>query len=172
MTGASRTSWTTLSAWSSSGAPEWTDHNVSDPGVTLIEAFAQMVDQLIYRLNRVPDRHYIKFLDLLGVQLFPPTAATGTVTFWLAAPQPAAVVVRAETEVATPRTDIEEPVVFGTTEELRIVPGELRCVATQAIGRARAPSDATTKLENGQLPRFSAVRPPGAALFVGLSIAV
>ena len=35
--------------------PSWTDHNVSDPGVTLIEAFAQMVDQLIYRLNRVPD---------------------------------------------------------------------------------------------------------------------
>ena len=34
--------------------PEWTDHNVSDPGVTLIEAFAHMVDQLIYRLNRVP----------------------------------------------------------------------------------------------------------------------
>src|SRR5215831_11414193 len=66
--------------------PEWTDHNVSDPGVTLIEAFAQMVDQLIYRLNRVPDRHYVKFLDLLGVQLFPPTAATGTATFWLAAP--------------------------------------------------------------------------------------
>src|SRR5215472_14137745 len=71
--------------------PEWTDHNVSDPGVTLIEACAQMVDQLIYRLNRVPDRHYIKFLELLGVQLFPPTAANGTTTFWLAAPQPTAV---------------------------------------------------------------------------------
>ena len=25
--------------------PTWTDHNVSDPGVTLIEAVAQMVDQ-------------------------------------------------------------------------------------------------------------------------------
>ena len=48
--------------------PEWTDHNVSDPGVTLIEAFAQMVDQLIYRLNRVPDRNYIKFRDLIGVE--------------------------------------------------------------------------------------------------------
>ena len=34
--------------------PEWTDHNVSDPGVTLIEAFAYMTDQLLYRLNRVP----------------------------------------------------------------------------------------------------------------------
>ena len=34
--------------------PEWTDHNVSDPGVTLIELFAWMTDQLVYRLNRVP----------------------------------------------------------------------------------------------------------------------
>ena len=47
--------------------PEWTDHNVSDPGVTLIEPFAWMTDQLLYRLNRVPDRHYVKFLELLGV---------------------------------------------------------------------------------------------------------
>jgi predicted phage baseplate assembly protein len=147
--------------------PEWTDHNVSDPGVTLIEAFAQMIDQLIYRLNRVPDRHYVKFLDLLGVQLFPPTPATGAVTFWLAAPQPAAVVVRAETEVATPRTDIQEPVVFGTTGELQIVPCELRYVATQAVDRE--PSDETIRLQNGQLPCFSEVPRPGDALLVGLS---
>ena len=51
--------------------PEWTDHNVSDPGVTLIETFAFMVDQLLYRLNRVPDRHYLKFLDLIGVTPVP-----------------------------------------------------------------------------------------------------
>ena len=56
--------------------PEWTDHNVSDPGVTLIEAFAQMVDQLIYRLNRVPDLNYVKFLEMIGVELRPPAAAT------------------------------------------------------------------------------------------------
>ena len=63
--------------------PEWTDHNVSDPGVTLIELFAWMTDQLLYRLNRVPDRHYVKFLELIGVTLFPPTAARTDVTFWL-----------------------------------------------------------------------------------------
>ena len=39
--------------------PEWTDHNVSDPGVTLIETFAHMVDQLVYRLNRVPEKNYL-----------------------------------------------------------------------------------------------------------------
>src|SRR3954447_15242704 len=93
-------------------SPDWTDHNLSDPGVTLIEAFAQMMDQLIYRLNRLPDRHYVKFLELIGMQLFPPTAARGTVTFWLSAPQPVPVLVRAETEVATPRTDTDEPVSF------------------------------------------------------------
>ena len=36
-----------------------------------------MVDQLIYRLNRVPDRNYVKFLELIGVELRPPAAATG-----------------------------------------------------------------------------------------------
>src|SRR3954452_726411 len=83
--------------------PTWTDHNVSDPGVTLIEAFAQMVDQLIYRLDRVPDLHYVKFLELMGVDRPPPAAARGEATFWLSAPQPQPVIVRAESQVATPR---------------------------------------------------------------------
>ena len=69
--------------------PEWTDHNVSDPGVTLIELFAWMTDLTLYRLNRVPDRQYVTFLDLLGVRLFPPSAASAQVTYWLSAPQPA-----------------------------------------------------------------------------------
>ena len=90
--------------------PEWTDHNVSDPGVTLIETFASMVDQLLYRLNRVPDRLYVKFLDLLGVRMFPPTAARADVTFWLSAPQPEPVNVPEGTEIATVRTETEEAI--------------------------------------------------------------
>src|SRR3979409_1305374 len=66
--------------------PEWTDHNVSDPGITLIETFAYMTDQLLYRLNRVPDRLYIKFLELIGVHMMPPTPARVPVTFWLSRP--------------------------------------------------------------------------------------
>ena len=75
-------------------------------------------------MNLVPERHYVKFLELLGLQLYPPTAARGTVTFWLAAAQPATVLVRAETEVATPRTEVDEPVVFSTVADLPIVPCE------------------------------------------------
>ena len=55
--------------------PEWTDHNVSDPGITLIETFAYLVDQVLYRLNRVPERSYVTFLELMGVELFAPSAA-------------------------------------------------------------------------------------------------
>ena len=79
--------------------PEWTDHNVHDPGVTLIEAFAFIADQLLYRLNRVPERHYVKFLELIGVRLFPPTAAKAPVTFWLSAPQSDTVRIPAGTQM-------------------------------------------------------------------------
>lgn len=161
--------------------PTWTDHNVSDPGVTLIEAFAGMVDQLIYRLNRVPDRHYVKFLDLLGVRLRPPSAARGEVTFWLSAPQPQPVVIRAETEVATPRTDVEDAVVFSTTEELTVLPCEFHAVAAAPVGAEPVPM--TARLGSGEgFPAFvrmldgrpddRSVPEVGAAMLVGLSAAV
>src|SRR5216683_2657820 len=78
--------------------PEWTDHNVSDPGVTLVETFAYVVDQLLYRLNRTPDRNYVKFLELIGVRLFPASPAKAGVTFWLSAPQRTTVDIPAGTE--------------------------------------------------------------------------
>ena len=65
---------------------EWTDHNVSDPGVTLIELFAWMNDLLLYRLNQVPDLHYIRFMEMLGITLQEPLPAKPTVSFWLSKP--------------------------------------------------------------------------------------
>lgn len=151
--------------------PEWTDHNVSDPGVTLIETFAQMVDQLIYRLNRVPDRHYVKFLELIGVRLFPPTAARGVVTFWLSAPQPVPVVIRAETEVATVRTDVQDAVVFSTSTDLTIIPCAMSRLATGTAGTE--PIDQTAALQAGhQVPCFGDRPAVGDSLLVGLSAAV
>lgn len=81
--------------------PEWTDHNVSDPGVTLIELFAWMTDLLLYQVNQVPDKLYITFLDLLGVKLAPPRAAQVPITFYLSAPQPVELTIPGDTEVAT-----------------------------------------------------------------------
>src|SRR5690242_20551120 len=64
--------------------PQWSDLSLSDPGMALIEAFAFITETLIYRLNRVPEKAYIEFLRLLGVNLLPPEAAGATLLFKLA----------------------------------------------------------------------------------------
>lgn len=46
-------------------APEWTNHNPSDPGITLIELFAYLTEMLNYRLNRVTNANKQAFLNLL-----------------------------------------------------------------------------------------------------------
>lgn len=151
--------------------PEWTDHNVSDPGVTLIEAFATMVDQLVYRVNRVPEKSYLTFLDLIGVRLHPPTAARTDVTFRLSAPRPDPVVVRAGTEVATVRTETEEAVVFTTSSELTVVPCSFAHLATWPA--AEEVTDRTEQLAIGRdVACFGATPAPGDCLYVGLSAAV
>jgi predicted phage baseplate assembly protein len=107
---------------------DWTDHNVSDPGVTLIELFAWMVDVLLYRLNQVPDLHYIKFLEMLGVKLNPPIPARAPITFWLTAPQEQSVTIPSGTEVASTQTETERSIVFTTDDNLAIHPPQLNTV--------------------------------------------
>ncbi len=151
--------------------PEWTDHNVSDPGVTLIEVFAHMVDQLVYRLNRVPEKNYLAFLDLLGVRLFPPTAARADVTFRLSAPQPETVLLPAGSEVATAPGETRGAVVFATVGDLPIVPCELDRLVTIAASGEQV--ERTNDLRAGKdVPCFQAVPAPGDAMLFGLSAAV
>jgi len=148
--------------------PEWTDHNVSDPGVTLIETFAFMVDQLLYRLNRVPDRLYVKFLELLGVRLFPPTSATVDVTFWLSAAQASTVVIPEDTQVATVRTDTDESVPFVTIEDLRVVATSLLTVASSVKGQELRKRLPQLRSGNG-FYCFDRSPQPGDALLIGLT---
>ena len=47
-------------------APEWTDHNLSDPGITLVELLAYHTEAEIFRLDQVGDPHYRAFLNFSG----------------------------------------------------------------------------------------------------------
>jgi len=152
--------------------PEWTDHNVSDPGVTLIETFAWMTDQVLYRLNRVPERNYVKFLELIGVRLFPPTAARAAITFWLASPQTATVHIRPGTQVATRRSDTDEAIAFTTIGDLPIVPSRLSRIAS-SLGGEKEVLDHTEALEaKTSFYCFDKVPKPNDVLLIGLSEAV
>ena len=53
---------TLIPAW----APEWTNHNPSDPGITLVELFAYFSEKLLYRLNRISDKNVEEFLRLIN----------------------------------------------------------------------------------------------------------
>src|SRR5215831_183040 len=60
--------------------PEWTNFNDSDPGVTLLQLFSFMTENLLYRSNLIPERNHLKFLQLIGLSLRPAAAAQGVVT--------------------------------------------------------------------------------------------
>jgi predicted phage baseplate assembly protein len=111
--------------------PEWTNHNLNDPGVALIELFAWMCEQTVYRLNQVPDTLYLQFLDLLGIGPFAPGIATTELTFWLSDVLDHDVHVPAGSQVAT-ASGAGPAVVFSTAQPLLMSPPRLLQVVAQS----------------------------------------
>jgi len=52
-------------------APEWTDHNIHDPGITFVELLAWLTESELYRTNVISDKHKLKYLTLLGLGFRP-----------------------------------------------------------------------------------------------------
>jgi len=100
-------------------APEWTNHNPSDPGITLIELAAWMTDLLIYRMNQVPDKNYVAFLNLLGIKLKAPQSARALVRFQLVEGAQKQRVPRG-TQVSTPQATEEHTVTFETARDFMV----------------------------------------------------
>lgn len=121
-------------------APEWTDHNQSDPGITLIQLFAWLGEIILFRLNQVPERNYIKFLQLIGVERKPAFPAGVELSFTLAAPDTISVVVPKGTQVSAqvkqppsavgtpPLPDDDQPIVFETDEPMNAIGATLEKV--------------------------------------------
>jgi predicted phage baseplate assembly protein len=76
-------------------APAWTDHNLHDPGITLVELLAWVTDQQVYQVGLVGERHRRAFARLLGVDVRPARPARGLL--WPLAP----ILFEAEVPLAT-----------------------------------------------------------------------
>jgi predicted phage baseplate assembly protein len=132
--------------------PEWTDHNVSDPGVTLIELFAYMTEMMLFRLNQVPERNYIKFLELIGLSLEMPQPAETDLRLMLSTPiwdnsdfDSFEVSCAARTTVAsTLRTETEEALEFST--DLPLVLGRPRTAYALALPPVEEGGDGSVPL--------------------------
>jgi predicted phage baseplate assembly protein len=148
-------------------APEWTEHNVSDPGITLIELFAWFTEILSYRINRIPDRLHLALLELVGVHPAPPQQATVDLRFIFDGPEGA--VIPARTEVALPRATSGDMIAFQTSEELVVPTGGLAGCVVQRAGQitAVATTDAVARPSGREQQPFG--DPPAAddALLLG-----
>lgn len=150
--------------------PEWTNHNVSDPGVALIELFAWMSEQVIFRLNQVPEKLYVEFLNLLGMTPFPASAAQVPLTFRLAGIPDEAVVVPAGTEVTT-ATD--GGIVFVTRDDLRIIQPRIDAAVTSRGDTGFTDVLAALRYDRDTVTCFSsAPAAPGDAFNLGFDVSL
>jgi hypothetical protein len=108
-------------------APEWTDHNIHDPGITFIELFAWLAEMQMYRLNRISDRNYRKFLKLVGIsKLETARSAEVDLTFHLNGGE--TVHVPKGTRVAAMDPISGEDIVFETEHDLKVVDIKLSAI--------------------------------------------
>jgi len=138
--------------------PEWTNHNPADPGITLIELFAWMLEMVIYRLNRVPEKNYLEFLNLLGIRLRPPLPASTVIQFKLNEKAQYAKVPKGTT-VSTRPSPEGKVISFETDRDILVVKNLIRKVASQY---GRHFSDNSAFIENP--------RPEGFHPFAGQQV--
>ncbi len=101
--------------------PSW-DDSPANPGQVLLEAFAHLTEALLYRLNRLPEKVYIQFLNLIGTRLNPPTAASAVLKFSLGAPAEQNVEIPRATRVSIERADAAGEIATFTTDEGVTIP--------------------------------------------------
>ena len=147
--------------------PEWTDYNESDPGVTLLQLFAWLSEMILYRLNQVPDKNYLKFLDLVGIAPNPPQPAKAELTFSLTSKDlNTSVLIPKGTIVALASPVDGGPVEFETDDDLNAVGAALAAVQSFDGGLFKLISDADHPAGGSFYP-FGPRPQPQAALYLG-----
>ncbi len=96
--------------------PEWRSTSEGDFGVALLKIFTHMQEEIIGRLNKVPEKNFGAFLDMLGIRLSPARPARAPVTFHLAEGLRENVFVPAATQVATAETKEHGALTYETTK--------------------------------------------------------
>jgi hypothetical protein len=103
---------------------EWTDHNPADPGITLIELFAYLGENLLYRFNQIPETAKLEFLDLLAIPLRPAIPARAMLA--MTTEEVGGVLVEQGTEAKA------GSLAFEISTETRVLPVAAQAVSKQA----------------------------------------
>jgi predicted phage baseplate assembly protein len=161
---------TRIARYTPEWTPIWSDVNDSDPGITLAQLFGWMTELLTYRLGLVPELNYIKFLQLLGIELTPAQPATTQLTFPVTAAftEPYVIVpLRTQVSADSP-TGSGPPVIFETDKALVAVAATLSAVLAYDGYSATDVSSVNTSAALGFAP-FGNFAAEGSALMLGFS---
>jgi hypothetical protein len=145
--------------------PEWTDHNASDPGITVIELLAWITEMDLYRLNQVTDAERLRFLALAGVRPRGPKSASAVLSFSVGSGTPTLPASLEFSRVGADKTEIR----YQTTRQIVLAPGSL--VALQSTTSNTQNLTPTWKRGLQVLP-FGADPQIGSAFYLGLSDAL
>lgn len=149
---------------------DWTNFNDSDPGIALLQLFAWMSEMMLFRMNQVPLKNYVKFLKLLGKELEPALPANARLTFVTTANSAlkTAPSVPERAQISAQATDGGLPLVFETKRALDLIQPPLDTIGIfDGAGFTNA-SDANAAPGTTFQP-FGWSADPGNALYLGFA---
>jgi len=106
--------------------PEWIPaYDKDDLGVGLCKAYANTVETVIKKLNNVPQRNFIEFLNILGITLTPRQAARVPVTMTLSKEVTKNILVPSGTEIIAEASPLHDALTFITESDLTVTSAQL-----------------------------------------------
>ncbi len=141
-----------------------------DQGAALIRIFARLAEIVGERINRIPEKSFLAFLDLVGTRLNPPRPARVPLTFELNRGATGETVVPAATRVASTSLpgEEDEPPVFETEDQLVVTSAPLVAAFVREPERDLY-RDVTAAATAGEAPfaAFRGEKPIEHLLYVG-----
>lgn len=114
--------------------PAWNPPEKS-AGVALSQVYSRLVEAVLERLNQVPARDKLAFLDLLGFRLTPAQSSRTPIVFKLSDGAPNSAAPKATQVAAPPPPGSSQQIVFETEEDIGVAAAKLTQVVSLWPGR-------------------------------------
>ncbi len=119
-------------------APEWTNHNPADPGITLVELFVWLAEIAGYRINLVTEEHRQKYLKLLGIRPLGTFSAIVDLSFEAEGPR------LLENGTGFLAEKAGESIDFELLEDITVVPFQLEKIIVNEMAAGSAPDSSSS----------------------------
>ena len=147
--------------------PEWTNLRPNDAGIALTQLFSEQMAPVLQRLNLFPDKTFVEFLNLAGVQPLQASPAAALLEFEVSENAPQSIFVSRGFQVgAQPADGSGDLVIFETERDLNAAPAkiaEMCSLNDNLFEKIDIAADGPPFTPFGKDPK------PGAAFFIGIS---